>query len=329
MKIRLRRTTEADLDFVLAAEQTAENRRFVSVWTSDQHKAACSSKDLSHLVIENAGGEPVGYIILAGLADENESIEFRRIVVTEKNRGYGREALREIKRFAFDELKAHRLWLDVKENNERARHVYETEGFKTEGVSRECLKTASGYESLVVMSMMRGEYESQNQKEKPSLRIAAPEDSGTVAAVLAESFAEYQSSYTPGAFAATVPTVDEIKKRFGEGTMWVAVIGDKIVGTASVVPKNDSLYVRSMAIRPEARGNRIGERLLKEIEDYAVARNYRRLFLNTTPFLERAIRLYEKFGFVRCGEDDLFGTPLWTMEKSLESAAEFKRAVKK
>ena len=43
------------------------------------------------------------------------------------------------------------------------------------------------------------------------------------------------------------------------------------------------------------------------------------MFLSTTPFLESAIRLYEKFGFQRTSDGplDLFGTPLFTMQKSL------------
>lgn len=95
---------------------------------------------------------------MAGLAEANQSIEFRRIVITEKGRGYGREALRRVKSMAFGELKAHRLWLDVKEHNFRARHVYESEGFVVEGKLRECLKSEDGYESLVVMSILRDEY---------------------------------------------------------------------------------------------------------------------------------------------------------------------------
>ena len=159
MNIRLLRTSEDDLDFVLSAEQSAENRAFVTVWTREQHLGALSSKDLSHLIIENtADGNRVGYIILAGLADANQSIEFRRIVVTEKGRGYGRAALRMVKKLAFAELKAHRLWLDVKEHNVRARNMYESEGFVAEGVLRECIKSDVGFESLVVMSMLNSEY---------------------------------------------------------------------------------------------------------------------------------------------------------------------------
>jgi diamine N-acetyltransferase len=159
MDIQLRRTTQDDLDFVLSAEQSAENRSFVSAWTRNEHLAALASKDFAHLIIERiATNRSIGYIILVGLTDANKSIEFRRIVVTEKDKGYGREALRLVKRMAFEELGGHRLWLDVKEHNLRARHVYESEGFMVEGVMRECIKAEAGFESLVLMSMLKTEY---------------------------------------------------------------------------------------------------------------------------------------------------------------------------
>lgn len=160
MKIQLRPSIESELDFVVGAEQNPENNRFVSQWSREQHLAACSSNDLRHLIVETREGCAVGYIILAGFGDTTQNnIEFRRLVITEKNNGYGRDALREVKRLAFEEYQAHRLWLDVKETNRRARHVYEAEGFVPEGVLRECIKTATGYESLCVMSLLRREYE--------------------------------------------------------------------------------------------------------------------------------------------------------------------------
>jgi len=147
------------------------------------------------------------------------------------------------------------------------------------------------------------------------IKTAHPEDAQIIASLLAESFAEYEPLYTAAAFSATTPNEAVIKNRFGEGEMWIDVLGKKIVGTVSVVPKNKSLYIRSMAILPEARGHRIGERLLTEIENYAVADGFGRLILSTTPFLYRAIRLYKKFGFERFGSSDLCGTPLIEMEK--------------
>ena len=168
MNIRLLPTGENDLDFVLSAEQSADNRSFVTVWKREQHLAALTSEDLSHLIIENVvDGRRIGYIIFAGLADPNQSIEFRRIVVTEKGKGYGKEALRLVKKLAFEDFQAHRLWLDVKEHNIRARHMYQSEGFVTEGVLRECIKAEAGFESLVVMSMLRAEYYAAQQGAAP------------------------------------------------------------------------------------------------------------------------------------------------------------------
>jgi GNAT superfamily N-acetyltransferase len=152
------------------------------------------------------------------------------------------------------------------------------------------------------------------------MRLAVPEDAPSIASVLQESFMEYKSLYTPEGFAATTPASAQILSRMEEGPVWVALDDDGVVGTVSVVLKGESLYVRGMAIVPAARGRRIGGLLLRQAEAFASERGLKRLFLSTTPFLGRAIRLYEHHGFKRSdeGPDSLFGTPLFTMEKILE-----------
>lgn len=159
MKINLRRANESDLDFVLAAEHHPENSAFVTQWTREQHAKELDSDDAELLIIERESEKSsAGYVILAGLTDVNQNVELRRIVVTQKNRGYGQEALTLIKRLVFLERGAHRLWLDVKEHNARARYLYERNGFLVEGVLRECIKEEERLESLVVMSILRREY---------------------------------------------------------------------------------------------------------------------------------------------------------------------------
>jgi mannose-6-phosphate isomerase-like protein (cupin superfamily) len=106
----------------------------------------------------------------------------------------------------------------------------------------------------------------------------------------------------------------------------VAKQNNNLVGTVSAVPQGEALYIRSMALLPTVRGQGIGRLLLQAIEEFARARDCQRLFLSTTPFLLRAIRLYEHFGFRRSNEGakDLFGTPLFTMVKTLEPSGETK-----
>jgi GNAT superfamily N-acetyltransferase len=163
------------------------------------------------------------------------------------------------------------------------------------------------------------------------LRMATPADADSVASVLSESFAEYKPLYTPGGYAATTPTAEQIRARWEEGPVWVAVSdvgGDVgggvsdvgvVVGTVSAVLRGEELYVRSMAVVPSARGRRVGESLLARVEEFARAHGHARLTLTTTPFLSRAIRLYERAGFRPSsrGPLELFGTPLFEMSKDL------------
>jgi ribosomal protein S18 acetylase RimI-like enzyme len=152
------------------------------------------------------------------------------------------------------------------------------------------------------------------------IRMAEPADAPSIAAVLLEAFVEYQASYTAEAFAATTPDGGHIQSRMDEGPMWVAVRGDVVVGTVSVVPRGESLYVRGMAVLPAARGYRLGKALLQQVEEFASSHGFRRLWLSTTPFLSRAIQLYARAGFTRSdeGPHELYGTPLFTMEKAVQ-----------
>jgi ribosomal protein S18 acetylase RimI-like enzyme len=151
------------------------------------------------------------------------------------------------------------------------------------------------------------------------IRTARPDDAAEIAKILAETFAEYKSLYTTEAFAAMTPGADEIEKRISEaGRIWVAALDGEIVGTVSVVHCNESLYIRSLAILPAAQGLRIGERLLTEIENYAVAGGFKILTLSTGEFLPRALRLYDRFGFTQWGIDNFYGTRLIAMEKRLD-----------
>jgi len=151
------------------------------------------------------------------------------------------------------------------------------------------------------------------------IRRAGPEDAPAIASVLHESFVEFRALYTDGGFAATTPNAEQILTRLREGPIWMALVEGAMVGTVAAFIKDDSVYIRGMAVLPNARGFGAGTRLLQQIEVWAGIEGHTRIFLSTTPFLTAAIRLYERFGFRRTDESiyDLFGTPLLTMEKTV------------
>jgi diamine N-acetyltransferase len=155
--VRLRPTTDADLDFVVKAEADPDISPFIIPWRHDRHAIALGDPDIAHLIAEDGVQNRVGFVILGGLTNPDSSIEFRRIVVVRRGMGYGRSIVRAVKELAFKELKAHRLWLDVKAHNARARALYTSEGFAEEGLLRECIRGPAGFESLVVMALLYNE----------------------------------------------------------------------------------------------------------------------------------------------------------------------------
>jgi RimJ/RimL family protein N-acetyltransferase len=161
-RVRLRPTMQSDLDYVLSLERDAVNLPFITPWERVQHEGAIRFPDFRHFIIEGGSGlDPVGFLILIGCRSQHHALELKRMVVQAKRQGYGRAALRVAKRVAFDDLGAHRLWLDVKSRNVGAKALYDSEGFVLEGRLRESVRVGDGFDSLFVMSMLRPEFEAR------------------------------------------------------------------------------------------------------------------------------------------------------------------------
>lgn len=133
-------------------------RDFVGQWSEERHRNTLASTDARYYVSETEGGGVEAYVILRGLTEPSRSIEVKRIVVGVPERGLGRQLLTAILQTAFGELGAHRVFLDVFEDNARARHLYESLGFKYEGIMRESAQRDGRWFNLHLMSMLESEY---------------------------------------------------------------------------------------------------------------------------------------------------------------------------
>lgn len=163
--LQLRLTTAEDLNYVIETEGHADSREYVFAWPLVRHLEAIGNEDEIHLIIQNHEQKRIGYIILRGCSNPNDSIELIRINISDQGKGYGKQAIRLIQEYVFLHLHAHRLWLDVKETNTRAKHVYESAGFVVEGTLRECIKTNEAYESLTLMGILISEFQRLREKE--------------------------------------------------------------------------------------------------------------------------------------------------------------------
>ena len=155
---------------------------------------------------------------------------------------------------------------------------------------------------------------------KVRVRLAEPDDCGTIASLIYEAFAPFESEYTPGAFEYTTPKADQIRPRFDEGPIWIAELDGEPVGTVSGLPDGGRFYIRSMAIRPSVQRIGIGQTLLDALEADAREQGFEKLYLYTTHVLPGARRLYEKNGFYVLREtrpEDWFDMGGLEMEKKL------------
>lgn len=108
-----------------------ENIQFVQSNSMEDHIALLGDSDCMHLSIFKLPSITlVGYMMLFGLNRADKSIELRRIVIDQKGLGFGRESLKLIVIYCFEQLHAQTLWLDVYADNDRAIYLYESLGFK-------------------------------------------------------------------------------------------------------------------------------------------------------------------------------------------------------
>lgn len=94
----------------------------------------------------------MGLVILRAV--DTDVVELKRIAISGKGKGYGRHALKLVKRTVFDDWGARRLWLDVYDFNARARSLYQAEGFvaeTTRPASEACGPGAEG--TAIIMAL--------------------------------------------------------------------------------------------------------------------------------------------------------------------------------
>lgn len=74
-----------------------------------------------------------------------------------RGRGVGREALRQLLSYGFDEFDLHRIYLHVFATNERAIHLYEGAGFQREGFLREAARIEDAWVDVLLMALLRND----------------------------------------------------------------------------------------------------------------------------------------------------------------------------
>ncbi|MFF2555482.1 GNAT family N-acetyltransferase [Nocardia sp. NPDC058058] len=110
-------------------------------------------------IVERATGQCVGEAVLNQYDPGNRSCNFRILLGPPgQGRGLGTEATRLLVGYGFEELRLHRISLEVYDFNPRARRAYEKVGFRAEGTLRESLRYENRWIDATVMSILAHEW---------------------------------------------------------------------------------------------------------------------------------------------------------------------------
>ncbi|MCB0423758.1 MAG: GNAT family N-acetyltransferase [Mangrovimonas sp.] len=84
------------------------------------------------------------------------------------------------------------------------------------------------------------------------------------------------------------------------GLIFFAFLGNDVIGTVALMPtlEPDTYELTKMAVSPNYRGYKIGQKLMQHCINFAKKNEYKTLLLYSNTKLENAIYIYKKYGFI-------------------------------
>lgn len=163
-KIRLRPMTEEDTsDIICWRNSEAVKKHFIyrEPFTEAGHKAWIENmiktgKTVQMMICEKASGRAVGSVYIRDIDPVHKKGEYGIFIGEEEARGQGigTEAARLMIRYAFEELRLHKLFLRVFADNPRAIRSYEKAGFEKEAYLRDEVFLDGNYHDMLLMAVL-------------------------------------------------------------------------------------------------------------------------------------------------------------------------------
>jgi diamine N-acetyltransferase len=114
-----------DISKFVELESSPEASKFVIQYSADKHAEEMGKENIKYLNIFHQS-KFAGFAILA---TEHRITEFRRIIINSKCRGIGQKSILAIESYCKNICKPQKIWLDVFEENNRAKHIYKKLGY--------------------------------------------------------------------------------------------------------------------------------------------------------------------------------------------------------
>ena len=166
MSLTIRPFTAEDAEFIVRCFAMPHAAAFMRVPSVERVRDAVRDPAVAGFILED-GGVPVGHLLLRDLGRAWKIAEIAQLVVSRPRQGYGRAAMRFALRHVFDQLHAHRCYLEVVARNVGACKLYEACGCVREGLFRDGFPADDGtFCDLAAYGMLAVDYRKREQEER-------------------------------------------------------------------------------------------------------------------------------------------------------------------
>jgi RimJ/RimL family protein N-acetyltransferase len=143
---------------LLGGFSTGYSRADIADWIEHHRRR---SDEIVWAIALAADDRCIGHVGLYNIDHRVQSGEFAIMIGDPKStgRGFGKTITRHVLRYGFSMLNLNRIHLSFLATNTRARRLYESLGFRPEGVLRQAQYKLGGHLDVVIMAMLRAEYE--------------------------------------------------------------------------------------------------------------------------------------------------------------------------
>jgi len=133
-----------------------------------------------------------------------------------------------------------------------------------------------------------------------SIRPATETDASDISKLYSTIWGTYADRFPTELLESRTPSPEETLDWLNTDTYFVAETSNETVGVVGCIFKHGTCYLTHMVVDPKYRRQGIGQALVDKVIETAREHHTNKVWLNTVPFLEEAISLYEKNGFKRC-----------------------------
>lgn len=148
---------EQDITSIMELENHKDNNRFVWQGTYEEHLNEINSESCLLFVFRQKSDNKIIGFSLSLYNDKFHVFELRRIAISKKGCGYGKESIMGIIKYSFSKLKTNRFWLDVYTDNKKGINLYKSIGMHLDGILRQSYKDDSGYRDQMIFSILKEE----------------------------------------------------------------------------------------------------------------------------------------------------------------------------